>query len=316
MDHGQLRMVADKVQWVCSEPLLNACGTEAKLCRRQRIITPFRWGLALTAPCASPRVETVADFPRGFHALWGTTLTYKAFYNQVAKPHFADCARAMTARLIGDMTRKVLGFAKGRACAEFRHMVMQDGSACAIHDGLREGLPGRFQVVKPAAVALHTTMDVLCDAPPTVVLTPDTTHAQAFLPAPASLRASVLLAARGDLDRHSMRRVQDEGGFFLIRAKAGRNPQGLDAFRADGKRVRSLRHKPLKAIHATLPKRQRGARVVQGHVDECPRCLRLMISWHRQTKACCSLLTTLASQRYPLDTICRAYKWRWQVEML
>jgi len=80
MDHGQLSMVADKFQWVFSEPLLNACGTEAKLCRRQRILTPFRLGLALTATCASQRVETVADGHRGFNALWGTTITYKAFY--------------------------------------------------------------------------------------------------------------------------------------------------------------------------------------------------------------------------------------------
>ena len=94
MDHGQLSMVADKFQWVFSEPLLNACGTEAKFCRRQRIITPFRLGLALTATCASQRVETVADFHRGFNALWDTTITYKAFYNQVAKPRFADFARA------------------------------------------------------------------------------------------------------------------------------------------------------------------------------------------------------------------------------
>jgi len=82
MDHGQLSMVADKFQWVFSEPLLNACGTEEKFCRRQRIITPFRLGRALTATCASQPVETLADFHRGFHALWGTTITYKAFYTQ------------------------------------------------------------------------------------------------------------------------------------------------------------------------------------------------------------------------------------------
>jgi hypothetical protein len=52
MDHGQLSMVADKFQWVFSEPLLNACGKEEKFCRRQRIITPFRLGLALTTTCA------------------------------------------------------------------------------------------------------------------------------------------------------------------------------------------------------------------------------------------------------------------------
>jgi len=77
MDHGQLTMVADKFQWVFSESLLNACGKDAKLCRRERIITPFRLGLALTTTCASQRVETLADFHRGFNALLGTSITSK-----------------------------------------------------------------------------------------------------------------------------------------------------------------------------------------------------------------------------------------------
>ena len=78
MDHGQLTMVADKFQWVFSEALLNACGKEAKFCRRQRVITPFRPGLALTATCASQRVETLADCHRGFNALFDTTITYNS----------------------------------------------------------------------------------------------------------------------------------------------------------------------------------------------------------------------------------------------
>ncbi len=309
-------MVADKFQWVFSEALLNACGKEAKLCRRQRVITPFRLGLALTATCASQQVETIADFHCGFNALFGTTITYKAFYNQVAKPHFADFARTMTERLISEMTLKVLGFAKGQAFAAFRHIVIQDGSSFAIHDGLREVFPGRFKIVKPAAVELHTTMDLLCDAPTTVVLTPDTTSEQAFLPEPTSLRASLLLADRGYIDLHYLRRVQDEGGFFLIRAKAGMNPQVLEAFREDGKRLRSLRNKALQTIHAKLPKRQRVELLVQWHVDGAPLCLRLILSWNRRTKSFCYFLTNLPSKGYPIHVICRAYKWRWQVELL
>src|SRR6267143_2347827 len=316
MDHGQLSMVADKFQWVFSEPLLNACGTEAQFGRRQRLITPFWLGLALTATCASQPVETLADFHRSFNALWGTTITYKAFYNQVAKSRFADFARTMTSRLIGDMTLKVLGFAKGRAFAEFRHIVLQDGSSFAIHDGLREVFPGRFKAVKPAAVELHTTMDLLCDAPTTVVLTPDTASEQAFLPEPASLRASLLLADRGYVDFHYLRRVQDAGGFFLIRAKAGMNPQVVEAFREDGKRLRSLRNKSLQTIHAKLPKRQRVELGVQWQIDGHPLCRRLMLRWNRRTKSFCYFLTNLSSQRYPIEVICRAYKWRWQVELL
>ena|SRR2546421_4916887 len=200
MDHGQLRMVADKFQGVFSETLLNACGKEGKFCRRQRVITPFRLGLALTATCASQRVETIAAFHGGFHALCGTPITSKAFSNQVAKPPFADCARPMPERLIRARTLQGLGFAKGHACAAFRPIVMQDGSSLALHDGVREVFPGRGKVVKPAAVAWHTTMDLRCDAPTTVVLPPDTTRAQAFLPEPTSLRARLLLADRGDVD--------------------------------------------------------------------------------------------------------------------
>src|SRR3989475_1183706 len=203
----------------------------------------------------------------GFIALFGTTITSKAFSNPVAKPHCADVARTMTERLIGEMTLQVLGCATGHPCGELRRLILQDGSSFAIHDGLREVLPGRCTTVKPAAVALHTTMDLLCDAPTTVLLTPDTTNAPAFWPEPATLTGALLLADRGSIDVHSRRRVQDAGGGCLIRANAGMNPQILEALREDGQRLRSLRQKSLQTIRATRPTRQRVARVVQGQGD-------------------------------------------------
>ena len=151
MDHGQLSMVADKCQGVFSEALLNACGTAAKFCRRRRAITPFRLGLALTATSASQPGETLADFHRGCKALVETTITYKAFSNHLAKPHCATFMGTLASRLLGAMTLKVLGVAPGRAFAEFRHIIIQDGSSFAIHDALREVFPGRFKVIKPAA---------------------------------------------------------------------------------------------------------------------------------------------------------------------
>jgi len=55
--------------------------------------------------------------------------------------------------------------------------------------------------------------------------------------------------------------------------------------------------------------------VVEWQVEEHPLRLRLLISWNRQTKEFCYLLTNLPAQRYHLDMIYRAYKWRWQVEI-
>ena len=236
--------------------------------------------------------------------LTSSAITSKAISHQVAKPHFTDCARTMTG----------LRFAKGPPFTEFRPSVMQDGRACAIHDGLREVLPGRLKVVKPTAVERHTTMDLLCDAPTTVVVTPDTPSEQAFVPEPAALRARGLWAARGYVDLPDLHRVQDEGGFLLIRAKAGMQPPIIQAFREDGQRLRALRNKPLQALHATLPKRQRVERVGPWQGDTRPLCLRLFISGNRQTQAFCSVSTHLPAQRSHLDTICRAYTGRWPVE--
>ena len=78
-------MVADKFQWVFSEALLNACGKEVRFCRRQRTITPFRLGLALTATSASQRADTLADFHRGFNALFDTTIHEKR--QKICAPH-------------------------------------------------------------------------------------------------------------------------------------------------------------------------------------------------------------------------------------
>jgi hypothetical protein len=56
---------------------------------------------------------------------------------------------------------RVLGVASGGAFSEFRRIVIQDGSSFAIKDALKEVFPGRFKKVKPAAVELHATLDLL-----------------------------------------------------------------------------------------------------------------------------------------------------------
>jgi hypothetical protein len=122
--------------------------------------------------------------------------------------------------------------------------------------------PGRFKTVKPAAVELHTTMDLLWDAPTTIVLTPDTASEHAFLPAPDTLKGCLLLADRGYIDLRYLRQVARQGGSFIVRAKAGMNPHVIDAYREDGKRLKALRNKSLQAVHPKLPKRQRVELVV------------------------------------------------------
>ena len=91
-----------------------------------------------------------------------------------AKPSCPEICRPSLCHLMGQLTMQVLGFEAGQALSECTRMGIQDGSSFALHDALADVFPGRFHAVKPAAVELHCTLDVLQDAPITIALSPDT----------------------------------------------------------------------------------------------------------------------------------------------
>jgi hypothetical protein len=316
MDPKQLSIMASKFQSVLDASTLDTRGDHLAFCQRQRLITPFRFALSVVASMATKQVYSIADLHRDFNALWDMEVSYKAFYKQLAKATGADLLRTSLGDLMGKLTLKVLGFQPGEAFSEFTRIIIQDGSSFAVHDALCHVFPGRFTTVKPAAVELHCTLEVLRDVPLTVVLSPDTDSEHDYRPEPASLKGALFLADRGYLDLTYLRDIDRHGGSFIVRAKDGLNPRVLDAFREDGKRVQSCQDRDLQAIIAKLPKKQRVELAVEWLIDHQPFRLQLIVSWNKAKKIFVYLLTNLPQSRYPIEKICLGYKLRWQVELL
>jgi len=316
MDQQHLTIMATKFQSALDRTTLNERGQHLEFAKRQRQLTPFRFGLSVIASMATQQVPSIASLHRDFNALWDMESTYKAFYQQLAKASCAEFFRLSLCDVMGKLTRKVLGFETGHALSDFKRLVIQDGSSLALHNALADRFPGRFRAVKPAAVELHCTMDVLQDAPFTIVLSPDTDSEHDYRPAPETLKGDLFLADRGYLDLAYLRDIDRHGGFFIVRAKAGLNPRVLDAFREDGRRIKSCQGRELKAIISKFPKQQRAECQVEWTKDHDPFTLRLIVRWNPQTQAFDYLLTNLESSRYPLTTVCLGHKLRWQVELL
>jgi hypothetical protein len=226
MDQQQLPIMARKCQSVLDAEPLNERGHQLGFAKRQRLMTPFRFGLSVIASMATEQVPSIASLHRDFNALWDAESSYQAFYNPVAKASYAEFFRTSLCDLMGQLTMKVLSFEAGQALSEFQRLVLQDGSSFALHDALAQVFPGRFSAVKPAAVALHCPLDLLQDAPLTIVLSPDTDSEHDSLPAPESLRGDMFLADRGYLDLAYWREMDRQGGFFLVRGKAGLESPG------------------------------------------------------------------------------------------
>ncbi len=89
MERGKVSMYAAKFKKALSEGTLNELGKVTRYCHRVRQLTPYRMVMTLMALCAGTRVDSLADLQRGFNALFGYTMDYKPFYDQLAKREFA-----------------------------------------------------------------------------------------------------------------------------------------------------------------------------------------------------------------------------------
>ena len=310
MERKRISTFAAKFKKAFSEGVLNELGKATRYCHRVRQLTPYRMVMTLIALFGGTRVESLADLQRGFNALFGYAMDYKPFYDQLAKREFAVFMRETARGLLETLVIRVLGVAPGGAFSEFRRIVIQDGSSFAIKDALKEVFPGRFKKVKPAAVELHATLDLLDESLSKVTLTADTASERAALPNASSLGGCLLLADRGYFDRDYLLELTEAGASFVIRAPKGLNPKVLEAFDAQGQRIRRFCGKPLIAKRGAVDLRVRWK--VQGQPPEC----RLIVTWNPSTKEFQYLATNLPPERYSVYEVAKAYRLRWQVELL
>jgi hypothetical protein len=316
MDPNQLPTMAKKFHSVLDADVLNERGKQLGFAKRKRLITPFHLGLSILASMATEQVHTIADLHRQFNELWEFDADYKAFYKQLLKSQSPEFFLTSLCHIMAKLTMKVLGFEAGVAFAQFNRLILHDGTSFALHQALARVFPGRFNVVSPAAVELHCTLDVLQDAPLTITLSPDTDSEHHYRPEPESLRGDLFLADRGYLDLTYLRDIDRQGGFLLVRSKSTLNPRVLDAYREDGQRIKSCQDRDFQAILSKFPKCQRAALDVEWLIHGDPFRLRLVVSWNPQTKSFDYLLTNLPQDRYTISMICLGYKLRWQIELL
>jgi hypothetical protein len=153
--------MANKCQSVLDADVLNERGKQRGFSKRERLITPLRFGLSVVASMVTEQVITIADLHRQFNELWELDADDKAFYQQRRTSTSPACFRTSLCHIMGQLTMKVLGCEASQALSACNRLLLQDGSSFALHEALADVFPGRFNAVSPAAVALHCTLEVL-----------------------------------------------------------------------------------------------------------------------------------------------------------
>lgn len=298
------------------ETQLNALGKRAKLCQRERTITPHRLALAMIEAFASTDLDTIADVHRTFNALCDQSVQYKPFHNQLAKKGFAEFTRRLLSQLLNELAGDVLRLSPTSPFAKFKHLCAHDGTSFALKHTLAETFSGRFTTISPAAVELHVNLDLLSDAVNTVVMAADSEGERQFLPPPSELRGDLLLADRGYFSRGYLADVHQAGGYFIVRGNSSMDPVIVKALAADGTEIKCWQGQRLKQVAARITKREAVDLTVrfqwQGQDFDC----RLIAHPNPREGSPRYLLTNLDRKEFNLNHIADGYRLRWQIELL
>ena len=316
MEPQHLMAVTQQFKQVFSEPRLNDLGKAVGFCQRQREITPYRLVLSLLNSLSVGKVKTLAELQRGFNALCERGVQYKPFHNQLSKQQFPEYMRRLCERLMTQLAGEVLRVTSDSPYARFERILIHDGTSFGLKSGLASVVPGRFTTLKPAAVELHVSYELLSESLEQVTLTADTEAEVHHLPEPASLSGGLLLADRMFFVREYLSEVLSQGGDFLVKAKGTLNPIIRKAYRSDGKQIKTWAGKSLKQVKQRFRRHQPLDLLVSWPLSEGTLDARLIMTWDEENNCPRYLVTSLSRELFSLMQVIDGYRLRWQIELL
>ena len=316
MEQHDLMAVTRQFKQVFSESRLNEMGKTLGFCQRQRQVTSYRLVLSLLNSLSLGKVKTLADLQRGFNALCERNIQYKPFHNQLSKRQFPVYMRRLCEWLMTQLAGEVLRVATDSPYARFERIVIHDGTSFGMKSGLASVFPGRFTALKPSAVELHVSYELLSESLEQVTLTADSEAEVHHVPEPKSLSGGLLLADRMFFMRAYLSEVVSQGGDFLVKARGTLNPIIREAYRSDGKRIKTWTGKTLKQVRQGLRRYQPLDLLVSWPLSEGSLEARLIISWDEQNHCPRYLVTSLSREQFSLMQVIDGYRLRWQIELL
>ena len=282
-------------------------------CQRLRCITPVALVSALLSGLGCDEVDGIAGLHRHFNGLQldeSQQVAYKPFHNQLRKEAFPLFMQRLVERAIA--LRFKFSIAENSMLSHFREVLLHDGSSFALHPQLAGPFPGRFKTICPAAVECHMTMSLLDQYPLRMSISADTEPERKYLPAAETMCNSLLLADAGYVDRGYFAKVDQAGGFYLVRGLRSLNPVVVTAYRGNGKALKRLEGKSIKEIN----RRTCQDEVLDMDVSSGKYHYRLVRRWFPEEKRFCLWMTNLPREQWSAEQVMGLYRCRWQVELL
>ena len=304
-------IIRSKLKSVISESKLNKLGKELEFTKRQRDVCAFNMINALIASMGEGKSKSLADLSRDFNSLTGHDLAPKPYHNQLKKSALEKVLRQVTSNALSKWVRSCYEYKKMYK-KYFTEILLHDGSTLSLHKGLKDEFPGRFTATSPAAIELHVSMNLMSNSVDSVTISADKESERQFLPDAKNLAQTLLMADAGYFDKSYIKELNDNDGFFIIRAALTINPTVVSGIRCDNKPLKFKQGTKLKDIKDKLPKRKSFELSIQWDNQD----YRLIGFWIADKKKYSYIITNLPAADFDLKEVGQLYRLRWQIELL
>lgn len=288
--------------------------------RRVRKVDPFPFIWTLLLGSMAGRVRQLADLRRTFERVAGVTIEESSFYDR-----FTPALSTMLSLLLERVLDHALGCgrrARGRL-ARFASIMVADSTVVRLHRLLAGAFPGTRVHQAPAALKTHVVFAVAGAGKQTVKITPERCSDLRTLKLGPWVRGKLLVFDLGYFDYRLLARIDELGGYFIIRAKKGINPLIVDRHRKHRGRSIAVIGERLQPVLEAI---ERAVLDVQVALDVRRRAYR---GRRHTTKAFFRAvgvrddrsdyhlyLTNIGPAALEPEDIGRTYALRWEVELL
>jgi IS4 transposase len=224
---------------------------------RLRKVDPFVLVWTLVLGSLSGRVRRLSELRQLYQRMAGLELEESSFYDR-----FTPALSTMLSQLLEHVLQHSWGaarLAKGRLAA-FGDIMAADSTVIRVHHLLAKTFPGTRTHQGGAALKAHVVFAVTGAGKQTVKLTPERRSDRRTFQLGPWVRGKLLLIDLGYFDYRLLARIDELGGYYIIRARKGTDPLIVDRHRNHrGRAVQVIGER----LHSVIDKLHRSVLDVQ-----------------------------------------------------
>jgi IS4 transposase len=313
----QLSVLAMFRELVGPEEVIEAAVRLGAIKRQRKVDMPALVQATIVSVLPTPGVQTTTKL--NYISLAGQPLAHSSFYERFT-PEFGALMRELAARAVEAVRRAT---PEGRGAEdfgvlleEFKDVQMAD-STCLLLQKLAQDWAPSTSEVKPAGVKWHALVSLKDGLPIDDRLTPQRVHDNAGLPDGALAPGTLTLFDMGYLDVSRFIDAIGRGAHFLTRLKTGHNPVVLRVHVGKGDRVKARGMRLDDALEQKVLLDDAGAVDVDVRLEADAQHATARITavlapdgefhWY---------LTTVGRDVLNVDDVARAYRLRWNIELV